>query len=79
MTTPTRTVTAPELANVADWFKSSYSDNGNNCVEVADLTRSVHAAVAVRDSKDPEGPALLLAPQAFAAFVADVRGGRFEG
>ena len=33
------------------WRKSSHSGSGNNCVEVA----SMAAAVAVRDSKDPDG------------------------
>ncbi|SEG70425.1 protein of unknown function [Thermomonospora echinospora] len=48
-----------ELAWVAatplSWRKSSRStDNGGNCVELADLP----GVVAVRDSKDPDGPAL---------------------
>ncbi|MFB7375472.1 DUF397 domain-containing protein [Streptomyces sp. NPDC056222] len=41
------------------------------CVEVADLV----AHVAVRDSKDPEGPAFLATPAAFTAFVAAAAGG----
>ncbi|MFF5935616.1 DUF397 domain-containing protein [Streptomyces sp. NPDC012508] len=50
----------------ASWRKSSYSgDTGGECVEVADLT----AHVAVRDSKNPEGPAFLASPAAFSAFV----------
>lgn len=40
----------------AQWKKSSYSGNSGNCVEVADLG----TAVAVRDSKDPEGPVLVV-------------------
>ncbi|WP_329365840.1 DUF397 domain-containing protein [Streptomyces sp. NBC_00669] len=60
------------------WFKSSYSqDNGTNCVEVADLAST--GQVAVRDSKDKAGPALLFPTESFAAFVAAVRGGRFGG
>ncbi|MET8567005.1 DUF397 domain-containing protein [Streptomyces sp. NPDC004783] len=48
------------------WRKSSYSgDQGGNCVEVAELP----AAVAVRDSKDPAGPVLTLAPAAFSSFL----------
>ena len=44
----------------ADWRKSSYSNgNGGACVEVA---RNVPGVVAVRDSKDPEGPKLAFAP-----------------
>lgn len=55
------------------WFKSSYSsDAGGSCVEVADLT-SAYARIGVRDSKHPEGPALLLAPQAFAALLDHLR------
>ncbi|WP_141578661.1 DUF397 domain-containing protein [Actinomadura sp. WMMA1423] len=45
-----------DLTN-AKWRKSSYStSNGGNCVELADAA----GAVAVRDSKDPHGPVLLL-------------------
>ncbi|MFF5634623.1 DUF397 domain-containing protein [Streptomyces sp. NPDC012825] len=57
----------------AHWRKSSYSaDNGGQCIEVADLT----AHVAVRDSKNPEGPAFLAAPAAFAVFVSAAAEGR---
>ncbi|MFC7813840.1 DUF397 domain-containing protein [Streptomyces sp. NPDC057367] len=50
------------------WRKSSFSsDQGGECLEVADLPR--HPAVAVRDSKNPAGPIIPLAPAAFAAFV----------
>jgi hypothetical protein len=70
-------ITAPELGGV-DWRKSSYSGGGSGqCVEVADA-RSAYKAVAVRDSKDPAGPALLFAPSAFANFLAEVRAGRFD-
>ncbi|MFD7440755.1 DUF397 domain-containing protein [Streptomyces sp. NPDC059909] len=48
------------------WRKSSYSGGtGGECVEVAPQPR----LVAVRDSKNPEGPAFAVAPSAFAAFV----------
>ena len=76
MTTQTRTVKATDLPG-APWYKSSYSNGtGNNCVEIADLARTSHRAVAIRDSKNPDGPALLIEPECFAAFVADVRDGR---
>ncbi|MFC6062692.1 DUF397 domain-containing protein [Streptomyces ochraceiscleroticus] len=54
------------------WYKSSYSDDeGGACVEVAE-----HAArVYVRDSKEPLGPRLAIAPAAWAAFVAYAAGG----
>ncbi|GAA4240219.1 hypothetical protein GCM10022254_64120 [Actinomadura meridiana] len=45
-----------DLTN-AKWRKSSRStSNGAECVELADAV----GAVAVRDSKDPDGPILLL-------------------
>ncbi|WP_030208377.1 DUF397 domain-containing protein [Streptomyces bikiniensis] len=57
----------------ARWRKSSYSgDNGGECIEVADLA----AHVAVRDSKNPEGPAFLATPAAFTAFVTAAAEGR---
>lgn len=69
-----RTLSALQLTEVAHWVKSSYSSgSGNNCVEVANLVSTPYAAVAVRDSKTPAGPALLVSPAAFAAFVAHVR------
>ncbi|MDT0305803.1 DUF397 domain-containing protein [Streptomyces sp. DSM 44917] len=62
-----------EVADLGDWFKSSYSGNGQDCVEVADLTHTPHRRIAIRDSKNPTGPALLLTPAHFAAFIAGVR------
>jgi hypothetical protein len=55
----------------ATWRKSAYSNNGGNCVEVA---RNVPGAVAVRDSKDPDGPALIFTPADWEAFTAGVKG-----
>lgn len=50
----------------ASWRKSSYSGtSGGDCVEVADLAPHI----AVRDSKNPDGPVLTRTPGAFAAFV----------
>ena len=55
----------------ADWRKSSYSGtNGGNCVEVA---RNLPGIVAVRDSKDPAGPALAFTPADWEAFTADLK------
>lgn len=56
--------------NNARWRKSTYSDgDGDNCVEVADGDPDI---VPVRDSKDPQGPALLIRAEAWAAFVGNV-------
>jgi hypothetical protein len=67
---------APDLTSEDVWFKSSFSgETGNNCVEVADLTAS--GRVAIRDSKDKSGPALVIPAESFAAFVTAVREGCF--
>jgi hypothetical protein len=52
------------------WRKSSYSNNGGNCVEVQALG---HAALAVRDSKDPAGPSLYFTPADWATFTRSVK------
>jgi len=57
----------------AEWRKSSYSsNNGGNCVEVA---RNLPNVVAVRDSKDPDGPSLILSADQWAGFIARIRSG----
>lgn len=59
------------------WRKSSYSGASNgDCVEVA---HGVPGVVPVRDSKDPQGPALLIPAEAWTAFVGAVKAGRFPG
>ncbi|MGH3566679.1 MAG: DUF397 domain-containing protein [Pseudonocardia sp.] len=60
----------------ATWRKSSHSNgSGGDCVEVADLDGGRRA---VRDSKDPTGPALIFTPAEWAAFTAGVRAGEFD-
>ncbi|MGG7574130.1 DUF397 domain-containing protein [Streptomyces sirii] len=72
-------IMAPEVAPESAWFKSSYSnDTGGNCIEIADLTATRHAGIAIRDSKNPSGPALLFDPASFADFISDVNQGRFS-
>ena len=53
----------------AAWRKASASSSGN-CVEVA---VNLPGVVAVRDSKDPHGPALTFSPAAWDAFTARLR------
>ncbi|MBC6460844.1 DUF397 domain-containing protein [Actinomadura sp. HBU206391] len=54
----------------AVWRKSSRSSgNGGNCVEAARLPEGV----AVRDSKNPGGPALLLAPATWRRFIVRLK------
>jgi hypothetical protein len=71
----TRTRMAPELTSAgARWFKSSYSDGaGNNCIGVADLVDTPYGGVAIRDSKLPQGAALVVGRAAFTAFVEGTR------
>jgi hypothetical protein len=57
------------------WFKSSYSGNGGDCIEVAANFAATHGLVPVRDSKTPAGPVLHVPTAAFATFVADVKTG----
>lgn len=61
----------------AVWRKSSYtSSNGGNCVEVAYSARLGSArVVAVRDSKDPDGPKLAFGPAQWQAFLRQVKSG----
>ena len=51
----------------ATWRKSSYSNGGGNCVEVADLSGG---ARVLRDSKNPDdGPKLIFTPDQWRAFT----------
>jgi hypothetical protein len=62
--------------NRAEWRKSSYSTgNGGACVEVAS---NLPGAVAVRDSKDPHGPALIFTPGEWRTFTAGVKSGDLD-
>ncbi|MFY1698172.1 DUF397 domain-containing protein [Solwaraspora sp. WMMA2101] len=62
-------MTTPELSR-ARWRKSSYSgDNGGSCVEVAALAGGT---IGVRDSKDPNGPALLFPAGTWTTFLTTV-------
>jgi Domain of unknown function (DUF397) len=56
------------------WRKSSYSGNGGDCVEVGTGT----GIVAVRDSKDRQGPLLGFTPDEWRAFIAGAKAGEFD-
>jgi hypothetical protein len=56
----------------AQWRKSTYSNGSGGCVEVAD---GYAALLPVRDSKDPDGPALVFPSKSFSAFVEQVKAG----
>jgi hypothetical protein len=67
---PRNVPTSTDLLNVG-WLRSSYSTGANNCVETARPRSGLRAGlVAVRDSKNPSGPALLFSPGSWAEFTA---------
>ena len=55
------------------WRKSSFSGTGN-CVEVA----FIDEAIAVRDSTNPGGPALIFTAAEWDAFVGGAKDGEFD-
>jgi hypothetical protein len=59
----------------AQWHKSTRSGSSGDCVEVAD---NLPGVVAVRDSKDPAGLALIFTSDEWKAFVGGIRDGEFD-
>ncbi len=55
-----------------EFGKSSFSEGGGDCVEVAAVS-----GVAVRDSKDPDGPSLWFSTAEWSAFLLGVLAGEF--
>ncbi|MER6393685.1 DUF397 domain-containing protein [Streptomyces sp. NPDC001523] len=60
----------------AVWWKARASDALNNCVEIARVSED---AVALRNSRFPEGPALVFTRSEIVAFLSGARGGEFDG
>ncbi|MFI6640574.1 DUF397 domain-containing protein [Streptomyces sp. NPDC050504] len=58
----------------AAWRTSSYSADQGQCVEIA----AQPCRIAVRDSKNPDGPAFTITPTAFTAFTTAAAEGRLE-
>jgi hypothetical protein len=67
-------VTPAQRLTDLTWRNSSYSSSNGQCVETA----NVGPDVAVRDSKDPDGPLLLCTRAGMAAFIAAVKAGEFD-
>jgi hypothetical protein len=60
----------------AVWRKSARSNNGGACVEVA---TNLHGIVAIRDSKNPDGPALTFSSDDWRAFIRRLKHQQFNG
>ena len=67
-------IPATELLNVT-WQKSKHSNPNGACVEVAHLA---NGEIAVRNSRFPEGPALVYTRAEIAAFLAGAKDGEFD-
>jgi hypothetical protein len=74
MTQPYNGIPALELTDVA-WQKSKHSNPNGACVEVAQLPGG---EVAVRNSRFPEGPALVYTRAEIAAFLAGAKDSEFD-
>ncbi|RLK60569.1 DUF397 domain-containing protein [Actinokineospora cianjurensis] len=79
-------MTTPDISR-AEWRKSSFSSGNGECVEVAYVWRKSSASsangqcvevafaaerVAVRDSKNPNGPIVILPARSLTALVASL-------
>jgi uncharacterized protein DUF397 len=59
---------------LAGWRKSSYSGDGNSCVEVAAARDSVSPVVGVRDTKrNGRGPVLAFSADAWREFLSQIK------
>jgi hypothetical protein len=56
------------------WRKATASTGNGQCVELA----IIPAGIAVRDSKDPQGPMLHFTREELAAFLHGAKAGEFD-
>ncbi|MFH8556571.1 DUF397 domain-containing protein [Streptomyces celluloflavus] len=61
-------------SEVTIWRKSSYSETGGDCVEIAD---GLPGVTPVRDSKNPTGPQLVFGSDAWTSFTETLKTGVF--
>ncbi len=74
MLQPYNGIPADELAGVT-WQKSSFSNPNGNCVELAKLPGG---GIAMRNSRDPHGPALVYTAAELSAFLDGSKNGEFD-
>lgn len=67
-------VQADEISGV-EWIKSRRSNQSGNCVEAAKLA---DGGVALRNSRDPHGPALIYTREEIVAFLGGAKDGEFD-
>ena len=60
----------------APWRKSSWSSYNGNCVEVAEVHNGL---IAVRDTKDRQGPVRVVGRAAWASFLAEIKARPLDG
>lgn len=70
-----KTAVPAALLGDVTWRKSRASNPRGDCVELARLTGG---GVAVRNSRDPDGCALVYTPAEIAAFLAGAKAGEFD-
>lgn len=62
-------------SKITAWRRSSFCNGNSACVEVAPLA---DGNVALKDSKEADGPVLVFTPSEWEAFTAGVRDGEFD-
>jgi uncharacterized protein DUF397 len=67
------TLSETERAALA-WVKAQSSSHNGQCIEIAETA----GRIAIRDSKDPDGPILIYTPGEFGAFLNGARNGEFD-
>ncbi len=67
------TLSASERESLV-WLKAHGSTANGQCIEIASASRNI----AIRDSKDPEGPILVYTAAEFRAFLDGARNGEFD-
>lgn len=75
MTDRLRSDLSIDLFSGATWLKSRHSGAVGNCVELATLTTG---EIAIRNSRNPEGPTLIYTRDEMAAFLSGAKDGEFD-